>query len=200
MTDGHRSKRVRTEDRINDGGPSAPVPVPVEELASPIDGTDSDEQGPGYDIAALAAQAAQAAISSMEPHQEMRNGHAVEAHPAADSDRAHHRDTTEATTVPDVDFSSAPSDPTELALWVAKQISSFGESGRASVDIDALGNRHGLPHAPASFDRRFDEDDDPSKEAERERVREENRERKKRWRESNAERSACTACEKAGSD
>ncbi|KAI9682111.1 MAG: hypothetical protein M1817_000165 [Caeruleum heppii] len=71
---------------------------------------------------------------------------------------------------PDVDFSTAPSDPTELALWVAKQISSFGDEG-------------GL------YGHRYDDGDDPVLEAERERTKEENRERKKRWRESNAERN-----------
>ena len=88
---------------------------------------------------------------------------------------------------PNVDFSSAPSDPIELALWVAKQISNFQQIGRNSTGVaDRL---RSLTHPPALYTRRFYEDDDPLKAAERERQREENRERKKRWRESNAERS-----------
>jgi hypothetical protein len=91
---------------------------------------------------------------------------------------------------PDVDFSSAPSDPTELALWVAKQISNFGDGARDSVESDTSPpTSRQTGHPPAIYNRRFDDDDDPTKVAERERVREENRERKKRWRESNAERS-----------
>ncbi|KAI9817378.1 MAG: hypothetical protein M1832_004685 [Thelocarpon impressellum] len=92
-------------------------------------------------------------------------------------------------TAPDVDFSSAPSDPTELALWVAQQISSFGEGARGSAESDSSERRRLLLHPPALYTRRYDEDDDPEKVADRERVREENRERKKRWRESNAERN-----------
>ncbi|KAI9684635.1 MAG: hypothetical protein M1829_000008 [Trizodia sp. TS-e1964] len=87
------------------------------------------------------------------------------------------------TAVPDIDFSSAPSDPTDLAMWVATQISNFQNNGPGPS------NNNMSPTLPMPSNPQFADDDDPVEEAERERVREENRERKKRWRESNSERN-----------
>lgn len=98
------------------------------------------------------------------------------------------------TSAPEIDLSSAPSDPTELAIWVAKQISNFRDEGRDSMDMDEDEERRRLMlHPPGMYNRRFDEDNDPIKVAERERVREDNRARKKKWRESNTERSKRTS-------
>lgn len=58
------------------------------------------------------------------------------------------------------------------------------------MDMDEDEERRKLMlHPPGMYNRRFDEDNDPVKVAERERVREDNRARKKKWRESNTERS-----------
>ncbi|KAH0552912.1 hypothetical protein GP486_006889 [Trichoglossum hirsutum] len=93
----------------------------------------------------------------------------------------------------DIDLSTAPSDPVDLALWVAKQISHFGEHQRLStgegLEEDLPGSQ-GRQDSGHLYNRRQHEDDDnPEKAADRERVRVENRERKKRWRESNADRN-----------
>lgn len=90
---------------------------------------------------------------------------------------------------PDVDFSSAPSDPVELALWVAQQISHFQQPGdESNVELE-----HGSgSQSPALSPDPSQDNDDPALIIERARQRVENRERKKRWRESNAERSEFT--------
>lgn len=83
-----------------------------------------------------------------------------------------------------MDLSNTPSDPTELALWVARQISNFHDD-----HLGRIGSDSHLSHPSTLYSRRPDGKEDPLLAAERERVREENRERKKRWRESNVERS-----------
>ena len=88
----------------------------------------------------------------------------------------------------DIDFSAAPSDPIELAVWVAKQISSFHQPN-GDDNGDAVEGCRPTAYAPELDVCRLDDDQGPEKAAERERQREDNRERKKRWRESNTERS-----------
>ena len=193
----HRSKRVKTEkDDAHDGLPTTkanemtPVTAPTgAKKSAPPPKRDVSV----FEMANLAAQAARDAMKNMTAPS--ATPAVVEARPQPTPHTpcrfgGHNVLPTSHVAAPDVDFSSAPSDPTELALWVAKQISNFGEGGRDSVDSEgsAPRSRH-MGHPPAMYNRRFDDDDDPTKVAERERVREENRERKKRWRESNAERS-----------
>ncbi|KAI9757003.1 MAG: hypothetical protein M1815_002338 [Lichina confinis] len=86
-----------------------------------------------------------------------------------------------------IDFRSAPSDPIELALWVAQQISHLQQPRRDSAsDPDeqssAAPSQSQSPEATQA-------NEDPAMVMERERQRFENRERKKRWRESNAVRN-----------
>ena len=89
-----------------------------------------------------------------------------------------------------IDFQNAPSDPIELAWWVAQQITHFhgGQLGSPEVEADeeTLGV---ISHPPGVHTRRSATDLEPLQVEERERLRGENRERKKRWREINAERS-----------
>ena len=186
----HRAKRVKTE---NDGDPRPNEPdesiaLVTEPRAATAANADAE---PAYDIDALVTQAAQAVIATMSSQQHVEGDH--DARPAVgDEAPANGLISTgdaQAASARDVDFSAAPSDPTELALWVAKQISNFGEGARDSVESESSERQRHHLHPPASYIRRYDEDSDPTKAAERERVREENRERKKRWRESNAERS-----------
>lgn len=202
----HRSKRVKVEqDDIQ-------IPSHVAEATQPIQSApstdhagsveDTTEEAPTYDMAELAARAAQTAMESMQTSAQSEPGtyaHQADHHMANGVDIQAPNPSADDASAPDVDFSSAPSDPTELALWVAKQISNFGDGSRDSADSDDRSERQRLlNHPPAMYNRRFDEDDDPSKVAERERVREENRERKKRWRESNAERSGSPPHSKPG--
>ncbi|KAI9838495.1 MAG: hypothetical protein M1837_002453 [Sclerophora amabilis] len=168
----HRSKRVKLE-------------------SSNIDANNSIDELPTYDMAALAAKAAEAAIANMNAGQNRNTTDHQGTQEASPEDRPEPPDHLNVSIPPpDVDLSSLPSDPTEVALWVAKQISNFGDGVRGSAESELTPDRQKiLMHPPAIYTRRFDEDDDPNKIAERERVREENRERKKRWRESNAERN-----------
>ncbi|KAI9762763.1 MAG: hypothetical protein M4579_000115 [Chaenotheca gracillima] len=173
----HRAKRVKTE------GPGAEADDALEEI-------------PMYDMAALAAKAAEAAIANMNRE---RSQEATDLQDYMGTEESgmngqalspQDQESTLQAAQQDVDLSSVPTDPTEVALWVAKQISNFGDGARGSDGLDMTPERQRvLMHPPAIYTRRFDEDDDPTKVAERERVREENRERKKRWRESNAERN-----------
>ncbi|KAI9835990.1 MAG: hypothetical protein M1838_005170, partial [Thelocarpon superellum] len=201
QSDEHRSKRVKTEEKDAEGGEEelAESPDAQPALEEPVKGDDGPEAvpeaapSPTFDIAALATQAAQEAIASMHAQEDgptaSHNGPITEGQPGPAAGEVD-SNAPEPKPAPDVDFSSAPSDPTELALWVAQQISSFGEGGRGSAETDASQGQQPAPsHPPGIYGRRLDDDDDPTKAAERERIREENRERKKRWRESNTERN-----------
>jgi len=72
--------------------------------------------------------------------------------------------------LPVIDFTSIPKDRDEMILWIAHQVKKIGDQ-QQELDL------------PAS------DETDPERIAERERVREENRERKRRWREGNADRN-----------
>ncbi|MCJ1375381.1 hypothetical protein MMC20_006616 [Loxospora ochrophaea] len=85
----------------------------------------------------------------------------------------------------EIDFSTAPSDPVELAIWVAQQICHFGDE---AIDMDE-DRRRLFSHPPGVRTRRPDSGLDAMTVAELQKVRDENRERKKRWRQSNSERS-----------
>lgn len=91
---------------------------------------------------------------------------------------------------PNIDFSSAPSDPIELAWWVAQQIAHFHEERASSPDAETEEHqRRLLSHPPGVHTRHSDAHLDPLQIADKEKLRGENRERKKRWRETNTERS-----------
>lgn len=203
----HRTKRIKTEDSADDRGiyrGGAPIHVATNELPHghskrgghgiamvQTNGNDNAQ----FDIEALASNAAESVMEAYNGRVDsplhagsaetsMANPHHVSGGIEKDG-----RSCSQ-TSAPEIDFSSAPSDPTELALWVAKQISNFRDEGRDSMDMDEDEERRKLMmHPPGMYNRRFDEDNDPVKVAERERVREENRARKKKWRESNTERS-----------
>jgi Protein of unknown function (DUF3020) len=155
-----------------------------------------NEEGNTVDLAAETARAAISAMASTG-----HNGDVNvfgDASPAAKSgegkDNFSTLDTQAQPPRPaiDIDLSTAPSDPVDLALWVAKQISHFGEHQRLSTEDDLDEDRPGRRDSGQLYNRRqYEDDDDPDKVADRERVRVENRERKKRWRESNADRSRC---------
>lgn len=193
----HRSKRVKHEHKARGEDPQDTTePEPVAQM---MDAKSDGDSEPGFDIEALAVEAARVAMANARSHIHQNYDVTAESSLAAEhsqnggmngDDRVHHD--TAMPSAPDVDFSSAPSDPVELALWVARQISNFQQNGSDSTE-DTERSRIST-HPPALITRRLYDDDDPAKAAERERQREENRERKKRWRESNSERSMGT-CE-----
>jgi hypothetical protein len=93
-------------------------------------------------------------------------------------------------TAPEVDFSSAPSDPIQLAWWVAQQISHFQESGSNDQEPDADDEGDGSPYRTAALHTQLSNSHlSPHRATRQEKVKEDNRERKKRWREVNTERS-----------
>ena len=89
-----------------------------------------------------------------------------------------------------IDFTTAPSDPIELAWWVAQQISHF-QTDVPDASQPLFENRQiTTPDPlPEGCTRYSDEDVQLSELGEKEKLREDNRERKKRWRESNTEKS-----------
>ena len=89
-----------------------------------------------------------------------------------------------------IDFTTAPSDPIELAWWVAQQISHF-QTDVPDSSRPLFEDRQNTTsdHPPEGGTRYSDEDVQLSELAEKEKLREDNRERKKRWRESNTEKS-----------
>ncbi|MCJ1471759.1 hypothetical protein MMC13_000399 [Lambiella insularis] len=91
---------------------------------------------------------------------------------------------------PKINFSSAPSEPIELAWWVAQQVAHFHEERAVSAELETQeGQRRSSVHPPGIHARLSDGHLDASQIANREKLRGENRERKKRWRESNTERN-----------
>ncbi|KAI9834679.1 MAG: hypothetical protein M1826_000081 [Phylliscum demangeonii] len=80
----------------------------------------------------------------------------------------------------DIDWTCAPSDPQELAVWVAEKIRTL-----KSAAEDTAEQQQDEDDVTMAKDQGSDENCDPQKAAEIERQRQENRERKKRWRESN---------------
>ena len=89
-----------------------------------------------------------------------------------------------------IDFTTAPSDPIELAWWVAQQISHFQTDVRDSSQLlfeDKQSTT--IDYPPEGCTRHSDEDVQLGELAEKVKLREDNRERKKRWRESNTEKS-----------
>lgn len=189
----HPSKRVKRE---HSGRDEVSQDARGIEPASHNLGTDSDgNDPPSVDIEALAAQAAKAVMSSRHTQTVSKTSMQSDLHAETSKQEerkggSDHLTGNALISSPGVDFSSAPSDPIELALWVARQISSFQQTG--SNEMESTERSRNLEHPPALYTRRSYDDDDPVKAAERERQREENRERKKRWRESNSERSVFT--------
>lgn len=206
---GHRTKRIKTEDttdctalyepEASDHAPSSEPQLPddrgkQEANAMGVDQANKDRDRQG-EADALLSDTGESASESYQGLPDLSlPSRSAETSP---NNSRHITTGTEKdvrsrsqTSGPEIDLSSAPSDPTELAIWVAKQISNFRDEGRDSMDMDEDEERRKLMlHPPGMFNRRFDEDNDPIKVAERERVREENRARKKKWRESNTERS-----------
>ena len=93
-------------------------------------------------------------------------------------------------TAPDIDFSSAPSDPIELAWWVAQQIIHFHSDVPASAKVE--NPEYPLQHSSQLHEKdicQADVDLDLRQTGERAKLRSENRERKRKWRESNVEKS-----------
>jgi hypothetical protein len=171
------------------------------------DGTDRIVNGEG-DTITLATQTARAAISAMTSadHDDGVDGSNDVSKAPRNTKGNGNSSAQDAEAQPpkpaiDIDLSTAPSDPVDLALWVAKQISHFGEQQRLSTEDDLDEDRSGSQGRQDSgqlYNRRqYEEDDSPEKAADRERVRVENRERKKRWRESNADRSKCAVAIRA---
>ncbi|KAI9766619.1 MAG: hypothetical protein M1840_006430 [Geoglossum simile] len=164
----------------------------------PRNGTDRamNEEGDTIHFAAETARAAISAMASTGHNGGVKDSGGVSPETTSGRDRDRHdpsRQYTQAQLLKpaiDIDLSTAPSDPVDLALWVAKQISHFGEHQRLSTEDDLDEDRSGRRDSGQLYNRRqYEDDDDPDKVADRERVRVENRERKKRWRESNADRN-----------
>ena len=206
--DSHRTKRIKTEDTTECTGvyeteasdhPLSSVPqMPDGHGNDVVNSMDFDRATKNGVIDTLASNAAE---SALEPYHGLPSLSLPSRSAEASPDTSRHTTTgietdvrsRSQTSAPEIDLSSAPADPTELAIWVAKQISNFRDEARDSMDMDEDEERRKLMlHPPGMYNRRFDEDNDPIKVAERERVREENRARKKKWRESNTERSKAT--------
>ena len=89
-----------------------------------------------------------------------------------------------------IDLSSAPSDPKELAWWVAQQVTHFYRDSSESPVTDADDqSRRFLSHPPGIHARHSDAELEPEQIVKKQKLREEARERKKQWRESNALKS-----------
>lgn len=92
-----------------------------------------------------------------------------------------------------INFSSAPSNPGGLAIWVARRISQFEVGDRPSEGINSEhdhSRRSSLSHPPGAHTRRkSDAGADAATVAERDKKRDENRKRKQSWRTRHHERS-----------
>jgi len=88
------------------------------------------------------------------------------------------------------DLLTAPSDPKELAWWVAQQVTHFYRDSSESpvTDLDDQ-SRRVLSHPPGVRARHLDAELEPEHFAKKQKQREEARERKKQWRESNTLKS-----------
>lgn len=97
-----------------------------------------------------------------------------------------------------IDFSSAPSDPVELAIWVAKQIRQFEVPIVPGPEVESEPKdfrRSSLSHAPGvQIRHKSDEGADATVIAERDKQRDENRKRKQNWRGNHLERSMFGFC------
>lgn len=201
-TEGHRVKRVKTDDTVNGRITSSSPAIrhTPNVLGSPHDlvmdlGTDVSKVNDKVDVSASAARAAASVVADVNPTRSSKltsaNTNSVRKARITGGDPMEIDPSCRPTPKnPPIDLASAPADPTELAIWVAQQISHFQDEGRDPTEIDDDQHRSRLlSHPPGIYGRRLDEDSDPMKVAEREKLREENRERKKRWRLSNTERS-----------
>ena len=91
---------------------------------------------------------------------------------------------------PDINLSSAPTDPIELTWWVAQHLTHFQNTTSLDPDLDSRRRNQTPPNRPLRRLQNVPNHDMEQRQvSERERVREDNRERKKRWRASNTERS-----------
>jgi hypothetical protein len=90
-----------------------------------------------------------------------------------------------------IDFAVAPTDPTEFVWWFAHQIASVpSASGFNGADpLPGFDSMTSIMRPLSMFSQGPDHDPNIVREKEREKQRVDNRERKKRWRETNAERS-----------
>ena len=95
----------------------------------------------------------------------------------------------------EVDFASAPSDPEELALWVANQILLCTSDITKSVVVESERRRRSLSHAPgARMRERNDKDLGHVRLADIQKTREQGRLRKARWRQRAEEASKSKSC------
>ena len=201
-TEGHRVKRIKTDDAVKGrvtGGSSTSRHTPNaagsrNDVAMDL-GLDNAHENERVDIAALAAHAAASVVADVNPTSSTKPTSAnTKLVPSA---KLTVRDPMEIEANcqprpknPQIDLTTAPADPTELAIWVAQQISHFQDEARDPTEVDDDHHRSRLlSHPPGIYGRRLDQDSNPTKVAEREKLREDNRERKKRWRLSNTERS-----------
>ncbi|MCJ1258984.1 hypothetical protein MMC24_006818 [Lignoscripta atroalba] len=201
--EGHRVKRVKTEEASVSAGQILPrftsenhvrqngthtQSVVPNSGATELDGGEGMPYAP-IDIDALAAQAAQAAIAdSASPASAITEQTSnSQNYSQQNSDRGKRR--RSCLEIPDIDFASAPSDPIELAFWVAQQISHFKDDDTVPSDHENLKQQRLLSYLPSMNRRHSPTETDLVRTAGREKLREDNRERKQRWRRSNMEKS-----------
>lgn len=200
--EGHRVKRIRTDDtvkgRVTGGSPSSGRTPNVAGSRNDVVmalGREDAQANDRFGVAVLAAHAAASVVADNDltnstkftsaSTRSVRSAKPIMCNPMEIDTSGQPRPK-----IPQIDLASAPADPTELAIWVAQQISHFQDESRDPTEVDDDQYRSRLlSHPPGIYGRRLDEDSDPAKVAEREKLREENRERKKRWRLSNTERS-----------
>ncbi len=91
-----------------------------------------------------------------------------------------------------IDFSTAPSDPVDLSLWVAQQIGKFETENAVDINLESGrddSRRSLLSHPPAPHSRQRNDEIDAAAIAERDERRDGDRKRKQSWRSSHHERS-----------
>ncbi|MCJ1387890.1 hypothetical protein MMC18_000733 [Xylographa bjoerkii] len=196
---GHRAKRIKIEQAIARSNLTTRRTVP--ERINRGDGTHGDmvESVQGLTsngvhdnpLSKPDREVSAARVTQTHAHVEAQHNreHSTSSTPLSPK-LAEHSSQNSSDSSSNIDFSSAPSDPIELAWWVAQQITHFHGGQSESLEAEA---EEGLPgvisHPPGVYTRHSDADLEPLQVAERERLRGENRERKKRWRETNAERN-----------
>jgi hypothetical protein len=100
------------------------------------------------------------------------------------------REPFSASTTPHVDFSTAPSDFTELAWWVAQQVTHFhNDNSQSPVTESDEQLTISTPRSTRRVNQRVTRDGERKQSPGRQKQRDDNRERKKRWRENNTLKS-----------
>ena len=201
---GHRVKRIKLEqpgerkktDSIRSLSNRRPVNkstngYPILRNGAAETGAEPHDAKSSSSLDTSSSQAAQAAIAETTP-QVFNSARPIStlAKERAAPQQEVGRSDAESSNNQNIDFTTAPSDPIELAWWVAQQISHFQTDVADSSQLLSEDRQNTISDRPPEGCTHYsDEDVQLGELAEREKLREDNRERKKRWRESNTEKS-----------